>query len=376
MCIRDRSSTVAPPTRTGGCTGWREGCGARWPRRGAEATGMFGRACSAGGCARFGAPDYAEIGISSREGAGSVGSSSTRTLPPSSSVTRTTRAPHTHRQVGHPSSKYTQSCFMPPTVAAVANTAAEPGSACRGSPGDRYQATAAIPRAISRSSGPPSHRYRTDALGHTSRTEYDAGNRVTATVAPSGARTTYTYDAVDQLLTVTDPLGGVTTTTYAAAGRPVTVTDADGRAGATTYDDAGRATAMPDGTGATAYSYDALGRPLEVDGPDTTVGCEWDAVGQLTALTYPTGEVVERAYDDVGQLASVTDWADREYGFDWTVDGQLSAVTYPNGVETAWNYDAAGQVLGITEASAAGLDMLALAYGYSDAGLLVDQGVI
>src|SRR5665648_789856 len=481
MCIRDRSSTVAPPTRTGGCTGWREGCGARWPRRGAEATGMFGRACSAGGCARFGAPDYAEIGISSREGAGSVGSSSTRTLPPSSSVTRTARAPHTHRQVGHPSSKYTQSCFMPPTVAAVANTAAEPGSACRGSPGDRYQATAAIPRAISRSSGPPSHRYRTDALGHTSRTEYDAGNRVTATVAPSGARTTYTYDAVDQLLTVTDPLGGVTTTTYDAAGRPVTVTDADGRAVATTYDDAGRptvvtradastlswaydasgrvlaytdaagvettytydaagrrasatdtagrttsyaygpsglpdtvtlpdgqhvdyaydaagrrtgvdysdatpdvsftyddavrATAMTDGTGATAYSYDALGRPLEVDGPDTTVGYEWDAVGQLTALTYPTGEVVERAHDDVGQLASVTDWADREYGFDWTIDGQLSAVTYPNGVETAWNYDAAGQVLGITEASAAGLDMLALAYGYSGAGLLVDQGV-
>jgi len=101
----------------------------------------------------------------------------------------------------------------------------------------------------------------------------------------------------------------------------------------------------------------------------------WDAVGQLTALTYPTGEVVERAYDDVGQLTSVTDWADREFGFDWSVDGQLSAVTYPNGVETAYDYDAAGQVLGITEASAAGLDMLALAYGCSDAGLLVDQGV-
>jgi YD repeat-containing protein len=42
------------------------------------------------------------------------------------------------------------------------------------------------------------------------------------------------------------------------------------------------------------------------DGPDAAVGYAWDAVGHLTEMTYPAGEVVQRAYDDAGQITSTT----------------------------------------------------------------------
>src|SRR5665647_3074758 len=226
---------------------------------------------------------------------------------------------------------------------------------------------------------------------------YDAAGRVLTYTAAAGAATTYTYDATGRRATATDTAGRTTSYTYGpsglldlvtlpdlqtvaysydAVGRRTGVDYSDATADVTyTYDAAGRVTTMVDGVGTTEDGYDDLGRPVEVDGPDAPVGYEWAAVGQLTELTSPTGEVVARAYDDAGQLTPVTEWGDRDYGFDWTVDGQLEQVTYPNGVETAYDYDAAGQVLGITAASAAGIDMLEFAYGYSDAGLMTSQDV-
>lgn len=130
---------------------------------------------------------------------------------------------------------------------------------------------------------------------------------------------------------------------------------------------------MLDGTGTTTYSYDDLNRLTGTTHAGASVGYAWDDVSRLTALTYPSGDVVTRAYDDAGQLATVTDWADREFAFDWTDDGQLAQVSYPNGVVTSYERDVAGQVTGLTAASQAGLDLLELAYGYSDAGLMTDR---
>jgi RHS repeat-associated protein len=258
----------------------------------------------------------------------------------------------------------------------------------------------------------------TDADGRAVTTEYDdAGRPVTVTRA-DGSTLSWTYDAAGRVLTSTDAAGATTTYTYDAAGRRSTTTDVAGRvttytygpsglletvalpgggtiayssdgAGRRTgidysdatpdvtyvYDAAGRVTAMADGTGTTEYSYDSLGRVTDVETPRGDVGYGWNGVGLLTELTYPSGEVVERTYDDVGQLTSVTDWTDREFVFDWTDDGQLEDITYPNGVVTSYERDAAGRVTGLTTAAQAGLDLLELAYEYSDAGLMTDRAL-
>ncbi|WP_289563551.1 DUF6531 domain-containing protein [Cellulomonas cellasea] len=227
--------------------------------------------------------------------------------------------------------------------------------------------------------------------------EYDTTGQVTATVDASGARTTYTYDAAGRRATATDTAGRTTTFGYDAAGLLTTLTQADGSvttyaydaAGrrvntdysddtpdvATAYDLAGRPTAVTDGTGTTAYAYDVLGRVLEVVNGDTSVGYAWDVLGRLTDLTYPTGEVVHRAYDTAGQLTKVTDWADRDYTYTYDADGRTEQVVYPNDLVTSYDRDDAGQTLGIT-VSGNGIDLLELAYGYTDAGLLADQTTI
>ncbi|MBO9569936.1 MAG: RHS repeat-associated core domain-containing protein, partial [Cellulomonas iranensis] len=58
------------------------------------------------------------------------------------------------------------------------------------------------------------------------------------------------------------------------------------------------------------------------------------------------------------------------YGYD--ADGLTSEVAYPNGVTTDVERDDAGQAVAMTT-SANGVDLLELAYGYTDAGLLADQ---
>jgi RHS repeat-associated protein len=224
--------------------------------------------------------------------------------------------------------------------------------------------------------------------------EYDPAGRVTATVDAAGERTTYTYDAAGRRASATDTAGRTTTFAYDAAGLLTSLTqpdgavttydhDAAGRRTATDYSDgtpdestvydlAGRPTAVTDGSGTTTYAYDAVGRVTRVAQGSTEVGYAWDAVGRLTDLTYPSGEQVRRAYDAAGQLTTVTDWADRVFTYGYDADGLTTEVAYPNGVTTDVDLDAAGQAVAMTT-SANGIDLLELAYGYTDAGLLADQ---
>ena len=224
---------------------------------------------------------------------------------------------------------------------------------------------------------------------------YDATGNLTSTVDASGARTTYTYDAAGRRATATDTAGRTTRFGYDPAGLLTTLTQADGAVTTYTYDAAGRRTgtdysdatvdvstvydvagrpaSVTDGTGTTTYAYDVLGRVLEVANGATSVGYAWDALGRLTELTYPSGQAVQREYDAVGQLTTVTDWADREYTYTYDADGLTEQIAYPNGVTTGFDRDGNGQTLAVTT-QGNGIDLLELAYGYTDAGLLADQG--
>ncbi|WP_197024713.1 RHS repeat-associated core domain-containing protein [Cellulomonas sp. KRMCY2] len=214
----------------------------------------------------------------------------------------------------------------------------------------------------------------TDAAGTPTTYTYDtAGRRATSTDA-AGRTTAYAYDRAGLLATVTYPDAQHASYSYDAAGQVVGIDYSDTTPDVTyTYDAAGRATAVTDGTGQTDYSYDVLGQVLDVTRGATTVGYGWDNVGQLTDLTYPSGQSVQRTYDAAGQLTTLTDWADRVFTYTWTDDGQVDQLTYPNGVTTDYEQDATGQVLGITTSNDTGIDLLELAYSYTDAGLMADQ---
>ncbi|WP_369796732.1 hypothetical protein [Cellulomonas sp. URHE0023] len=68
-----------------------------------------------------------------------------------------------------------------------------------------------------------------------------------------------------------------------------------------------------DGTGTTRVGYDALSRVTDVTRGSTSVGYDWNRLGQPTDVAYPSGKAVHRTYDAAGQLTKVRDWTGGDY---------------------------------------------------------------
>ena len=65
-----------------------------------------------------------------------------------------------------------------------------------------------------------------------------------------------------------------------------------------------------DSTGSESYTYDADGRMTQVskvtNGQLYNIGYQYDAGGDVTQITYPSGRVVQQAYNAVGQLCQIS----------------------------------------------------------------------
>jgi RHS repeat-associated protein len=189
---------------------------------------------------------------------------------------------------------------------------------------------------------------------------YDALHRMTAVrqtlaSAPSGAATTaYSYDVMDNLSSVTDPNGNTTSYRYDDFHRlqrqdsPVT--------GTTTYqyDPAGNLVATTDARGAgTTRAYDASNRVLtstsQLAGAVTeTVTYSYDSAtagsfgkGRLAQMTDPSGATTY-AYERRGLLKSeARSILGSAYGtaYQYDANGNRSGMTYPSGRQVAYSFD-------------------------------------
>ena len=205
----------------------------------------------------------------------------------------------------------------------------------------------------------------TDPLLHTSTQQFDTLDRLIQANDPMGGQTLQQHDALDQVMQVIDPKGittryttnafgdvtqeisqdrGTTVYTYDLAGNQLTKTDARGVVQTTTYDalnrpisqsysivagmphtgaitwvydigtnGIGRLTQMNDQSGSTSYQYDQYGRltgKIQVvshDGENFThtLGYRYNASGQLTRVTYPSGTQIDYAYGADGRPAEL-----------------------------------------------------------------------
>ncbi|MCI0479829.1 hypothetical protein L0Y59_04760, partial [Candidatus Uhrbacteria bacterium] len=168
---------------------------------------------------------------------------------------------------------------------------------------------------------------------------YDAHGNLVAVTDPNGNVTSYVYDDFGQMLEQVSPVTGSTTYQYDAAGQLLTTTLVDSIAGD------GR-----DTTSTTTRAYDALGRVLSsssvLSGQSESVSWSYDTgafgKGRLASMTDPTGTTTY-AYDRRGLLLSETRtigsavYATR-YGYD--ANGNRSRIVYPSGriVDYAFDY--------------------------------------
>lgn len=182
---------------------------------------------------------------------------------------------------------------------------------------------------------------RVNGAGLAERTEYGPFDLVTATIDPSGARTSHTYDTELRPITITNPLGQSWTYGYDAAGRLVEETDYDGRTLRFGYDGAGRLVWSTNGAGErTEYDYDVLGNLVERRNPAGTTRFGYDAVGQMTAATMADVEL-RVAYDGEGNVLSES-IDGRTLTYVYEDDGTVRWRT-PSGIDGVWSFDQNGR---------------------------------
>jgi RHS repeat-associated protein len=191
-------------------------------------------------------------------------------------------------------------------------------------------------------------------------TVYDEENRVVAKIDRARRTTTYVHDDAGRVVETRHPGSSIETVRYDKAGREVA--RVDGRNNTTTFvhDDAGRllsttnallqttsTTYRPDGSKASVR--DALGRVTKF---------EYDGAGRLVTTLHPDNTPSNDAdnprsrvaYDALGRKRSQTDEMQRTTTFEYNAAGQLTAVVDALEQRTVYGYDSRGRKVSQTDA--------------------------
>lgn len=203
---------------------------------------------------------------------------------------------------------------------------------------------------------------------------YDIAGNLAAVIDPNGNATTYVYDDFSRMQSQTSPVTGTTTYGYDPAGNLISTTDANGAVTARTYDalgrmltcgatlggstetitwaydtsaafGKGRLASMTDSAGSVAYAYDRRGLLLSesrTSGPVLlATSFRYDAVGNRTAMTYPSGLSVAYSYDHAARPLSLSaNGVTYVSGATYLPFGPETSLTFANGTAQTRSYDA------------------------------------
>lgn len=212
----------------------------------------------------------------------------------------------------------------------------------------------------------------TNADGAVTTYAYTLSGQLKSQTVPGGATTAYAYTVDGQLRVTTRPDGTTATNAYTLDGQLKNVHYSESGSTDTsyTYTVSGQRKTMTDASGATSYVYDAAGRVISVtDGAGKTVGYGYDADGNVTTLTYPSGQQVSYEFDPAGRMTSMTDWNENVTTFAWNSNGSLASQAYPNGLTETTEYDANGNPTTISDATESAA-VAAFSYEYDAASQL------
>ncbi|HKP52979.1 MAG TPA: DUF6531 domain-containing protein [Chloroflexia bacterium] len=249
---------------------------------------------------------------------------------------------------------------------------------------------------------------QTDALGHESRTIYDAmgrtwksivnyqngvvetadgldrdliteyvydvaGRRV-AVISPDGKRTNYTLDGVGNLVTVVEnvnsavsPANVTTSYSYDKRGLLTGVTDALDRQRIRDYNAAGWLISETDAlTRTTIYAYDKAGRLLTTADPrPVTLSYAYDALDRLTGISAPNLTSISMGYDVGSRRTSLSDeTGSTSYSYDGL--GRLTTQAHSVDGTVSYGYD----VLSRRTSVGTNTGAPSVTYAYDDAGRL------
>ena len=182
-----------------------------------------------------------------------------------------------------------------------------------------------------------------------SKTTYNAQHLPLTDADAAGQTTAYTYNALGQVLTETDARNGTTTYSYDTDGHLVSV---NGPLPGTnylvtlSYDSLGRVRTKRDINGHTlTFDYDALDRLTKITYPDSTFEQFGYTRLDLTTARDRVSRQTIYEFNEVRQMATLTDPLNRAQHLQWCKCGDTRSMTDPMGHTTTWHHDIQGRVI-------------------------------
>lgn len=186
-----------------------------------------------------------------------------------------------------------------------------------------------------------------DPLGHETCYEYDKMWNVSAVVLPNGAKSLYEYNQDNHMSRMTDALGNKTEFRYDVNGKCIAETDCMGSK-EFSYDVVGRLVQVkePNG-GITKYEYDAEDHVIHIIDPmNNEVHLEYDKVGNLLVERNNLGEMRIYTYTTLGNIDTVTDESGLVIKYKYLPgEEKIQEILYPDGNSEKYEYDLNGNVI-------------------------------
>jgi RHS repeat-associated protein len=196
----------------------------------------------------------------------------------------------------------------------------------------------------------------TDALSNPTSNSYDALQRLKDIHDPEGGKTTFGYDNAGRTTSITDATNKATTYTYNGFGELVKQVSPDSGETTFTYDKAGNLISETDARGITVnYQYDALNRLTKTTYPDSVENITFTydntandnkGLGRLTGVSEAAGSR-SYIYGELGQLLTENyTIGAQSYSLSYQYDaaGQLTSITYPSGRTVTYTLNTDGQI--------------------------------
>ena len=232
--------------------------------------------------------------------------------------------------------------------------------------------------------------YTYDPLGHllqvqqgqqTRTYSYDGLSQLLSAAVPESNYNalTFTYKDYGVVATQTDARGITSTYGYDPLGHLADITYSDGTpevmftygAAGSPNNGAGRLISTTDGSGSKSFQYDVMGNVTNVAqaiaGVTYTTQYSYNAAGELSGITYPSGRVVAEKYDAIGRFTEVDNNGASVYSVGaYNAAGQILNMNYGNGMSGQYGYNSSLQLTAIQYGNNAG-SILDLAYSYGGA---------
>jgi YD repeat-containing protein len=177
---------------------------------------------------------------------------------------------------------------------------------------------------------------------------YDGHRNLQTATGPWGA-INFIYDSADRITRVTYPNGTYLRYWYDSGGRRSGMQDQTGFTVNYGYDAVGRLSLITSGSGAliASYVYDAVGRLSQKNlGNGAYSTYSYDNAGNLLHLVNYSGGVInsrfDYTYDAAGRRISMSTNLLGLWQYGYNANGQLTSVTLPTGAKVTYTYDAAG----------------------------------